>query len=64
MTSMGLMIGFFVAGVILGLFLFFEGADTDNYKEMIIGLALIILLTLVFIGFCRIENLIADALVN
>lgn len=62
MTSMTLMIVFFVAGVILGLILFFDGIDADNYKEMIIGLALIILLTLVFIGFCRIENLIAAAL--
>ena len=62
MTSMGLMIGFFIVGVILGLFLFFDGVDTDNYKEMMFGFALIILLTLVFIGFCRIENLIAAAL--
>ena len=57
-----LMIIFFTIGVILGLVLFFDGVDTDNYKEMIIGFALIILLTLVFIGFCRIENLIAAAL--
>ncbi len=57
-----LMIIFFAIGVILGLVLYFDGVDTDNYKEMIIGFALIILLTLVFIGFCRIENLIAAAL--
>lgn len=57
-----LMIIFFVLGVIVGLILYFDGVDTDNYKEMIIGFALIILLTLVFIGFCRIENLIAAAL--
>ena len=57
-----LMTIFFAIGVILGLVLYFDGVDTDNYKEMIIGFALIILLTLVFIGFCRIENLIAAAL--
>lgn len=59
---MTLMTIFFAIGVILGLILHFDGVDTDNYKEMIIGFALIILLTLVFIGFCRIENLIAAAL--
>lgn len=57
-----LMTIFFALGVIIGLILFFDGLYTDNYRQMLIGLALIYLSTFVFIGFCRIENLIAAAL--
>lgn len=57
-----LMIIFFAIGVIDGLALFFDGINKDNFRQAITGVVLIILLTLVFVGFCRIENLIAAAL--
>ena len=57
-----LMTIFFAIGVITGLALLFDGINKDNLRQTVTGVMLIILLTLVFIGFCRIENLIAAAL--
>lgn len=57
-----LMTIFFAIGVITGLALLFDGINKDNLRQTITGVMLIILLTLVFVGFCRIENLVAAAL--
>lgn len=57
-----LMTIFFAIGVITGLVLFFDGVNKDNFRQAVTGVMLIILLTLVFVGFCRIENLVAAAL--
>lgn len=57
-----LMTIFFAIGVITGLALLFDGMNKDNLRQTVTGVMLIILLTLVFVGFCRIENLIAAAL--
>lgn len=57
-----LMTIFFAIGVITGLALLFDGINKDNLRQTVTGVMLIILLTLVFVGFCRIENLVAAAL--
>lgn len=57
-----LMTIFFAIGVITGLALLFDGMNKDNLRQTVTGVMLIILLTLVFVGFCRIENLVAAAL--
>lgn len=57
-----LMTIFFAIGAITGLALLFDGINKDNLRQAITGVMLIILLTLVFVGFCRIENLVAAAL--
>lgn len=58
---MVLMIIMFIIGHVCGLALFFDGVSKNNFGRACLGVALVILFTLIFIGFARIEDMINAA---